>query len=456
MTTATTLPPGYEDALRREVEHNPLRSPARGRARSITNDSWQPKDKRTEDEKLMDKMIVSQGMALERTAWDSIDEVKRHVLAAYGHGSKPLNASQIAAVVAIAWTMQLDPHPGSGHLQVWEQGGRLRIEPGYQGYIFKAKQQKQMFYNSPRPMTREERELRGLKDNEIGAVCELYEMEACRFQKELGLPISPIIGTAVWRPGMNVANARDPFWMASKNAVKDAIRQLGLGFSRQTPEIEGFHYDRENDSWEENQPSQPVITVNNPAPAPAAPAANFDIEGEIIAAAKASAEKAQTVAETPEAPAVKSEPETAPASAEAPASPVTDAPAPVVFVAYERPSLSPSDLKTQFNTWRNAALEQNKSNPHDRDDIGKDGATALLSQFEDIADKPTARMFVTHITGRDLVERVKVFEQRILQDKILNAPDRAKVEIENYCRVHKLETPKPAPAAASATAGGGA
>jgi hypothetical protein len=309
----------YYEALHREAEISKRKLGADRNERRLAVDYQPVNDKRTEDERMSDKALVTQGSALQKVAWESVDEVKRHVVAAYGHGSKPLTNTQIAAVVAIAWSMQLDPAPGTGHIQVWEQGGRLRIEPGYQGYIFKAQQQRQMFYNPPREMTAEERERHGLKQGEIGAVCELYEMGRGRFQKELGLPVTPIIGIAVWKPGNNVANARSPFWMACKNAIKDAIRQLGLGFSATMPQVDGFAYDHTTESWEEVNPTGAIESTSSATPATAAN--DSTIEGEIMNALAQNRESAPANHEgeevvTPESPDPVTTPEPAPAAAE--------------------------------------------------------------------------------------------------------------------------------------------
>jgi hypothetical protein len=254
----------YEAALHRQAAHARRGLGDYGAPRRMGVELVpQIKDTRTEEEKMSDKAIVAQGKAL-ANQWDSEDQVRNAVVAAYAGGNRGLSLAQINAVTKLAWLMQLDPSPGVGHLYPCTFKGVFTVIIGYQGYLYKAQQQHEFYYNPPREMTPEERELHGLEPGDVGAVCELIEMKRARWAKELGMPVPLIRGTSVWKKKAryddkdkewksdNVPQSRSPFWVAGKNAVKDAIRQLGLGFgSFQIPTISGFEYDRESDSFSE-------------------------------------------------------------------------------------------------------------------------------------------------------------------------------------------------------------
>jgi hypothetical protein len=239
----------------------------RGSRRLGTTSIPPEKDTRTEIEKMTDKAIVQQGKALTQAAWESEDQVRQAVIAAYRAGNVSLNEYQVKAVAAVAYSMQLDPSPGVGHLYAWFERGALTIAIGYQGYMFKAKQQHEFYIQDTRAMTAEERSLHGLNPGDVGAICELIDMRQARMAKEIGTKVPVIRGSAVWRKEVryfdkksnswktrsdNVPSGRSPFWVASKNATKDAIRQLGIGFgSMVIPTVPGYAYDRETDSFSE-------------------------------------------------------------------------------------------------------------------------------------------------------------------------------------------------------------
>jgi hypothetical protein len=198
----------------------------------------------------MDKALARQQQALIRTGWDSIEEVKRNVVAAYSGGTKRLTNEQMAAMVAIAWNMSLDPSPGAGHIYAAEFGGKFTILIGYQGYLHRAQRDHKIYYNPARAMTQEERASHGLREDQVGAIVELYELDRAEVALKLGIKVQPIIGIGIWTNGDNVAKTKSGLWMAGKNAIKDAIRQLGLGFGATAiPNIAGFEYDRDTDTF---------------------------------------------------------------------------------------------------------------------------------------------------------------------------------------------------------------
>lgn len=196
-----------------------------------------------------EKALVNQGNALVRSAWNDIDDVKAAVYAAYKGGNDKLDNHEMNAIALIAFNMELDPSPGVGHLYAWKKGGKFIMMIGYQGYLHKAQQQHQ-FVHDTREMTETERAAHGLKDGEVGAICELFDNEKAQQWRAMGMEPRPIKGMAIWRKGDNVPTSKSPLWVAEKNAVKDAIRRLGLGFgSLVIPELPGFEYDREDDSF---------------------------------------------------------------------------------------------------------------------------------------------------------------------------------------------------------------
>lgn len=225
--------------------------------------------------------LARQQKAIMRTGFDSIEDVKRNVIAAYSGGASKLTQEQMEAMIAIAWNMNLDPSPGAGHIYAATFGGKFTILIGYQGYLHRAQRDHKLYYNPARAMTQEERRAHGLSEKQVGAVCELYEMERAKIAREIGIPVQPILGIGIWTPGDNIAKTKSPLWMAGKNAIKDAIRQLGLGFGATAiPQIHGFEYDNETETFTQ-------ITNPNPIPAPieAAPAEDV-VEAEIMSSLK--------------------------------------------------------------------------------------------------------------------------------------------------------------------------
>lgn len=432
MATAK-LPDGFHEALAREVKFSPLQSrPAQGR-RSITNENWHDKDERTEFQKMSDKALVTQGMAIQRQ-WENVDEVKRHVIAAYGNGNSALNSAQIAAVVAIAWSMQLDPSPGAGHLYVWTKGNNLIISPGYQGYLFKAQQQYQIYYEPARPMTQEERELHALAAADVGAVCELYEMGRARMAKELGLPIKPIVGVAVWKKDDNVAKSKTPFWMASKNAIKDAIRQLGLGFNTmQIPEVDGFYYDRETDAFIEVTPSAPP-----PAPEPLDTKA---LEGEIFQAMAASrvdanANEESDLTEPTETPDHTTEVKTdiVEPGETVTSAPVESAPKP------DRP-YPPAQINAKFKQALNKVVDTKRADPKVAATLDK-----AIETFDGIVEIEPAKAFVLHVVGSPEINAAHVAAFGVMVKGV--ADEVVEQEVMGYLKSYGLLKDAPASEAA--------
>lgn len=236
----------YDVARRKATENNPFG--AKRHSRRLGQET--PKrEKLTMEE----QATVNQGNALVRTAYKDVDEVRRAVVAAYGAGNNSLTPPQIQAVAYIAWSMGLDPSPGVGHIYAYFDGkGKFIITIGYQGYAFKAKQQRKVYFKPARPMTDTERQLHGVLGANAAAIVELYDYEDARMCHEMGIIYEPIIGIAV-HTGKATPETKTPFWVASKNALKDACRKLGVGFG--TYEIPapnlvgGLVYNHETDEF---------------------------------------------------------------------------------------------------------------------------------------------------------------------------------------------------------------
>lgn len=253
----------YQQALKNEaaVARNALTG--NGVSRRLGQPDKPVQDTRTEEQKMTDKAIVQQHHALEVAGrWSDLDTVKGHVIAAYG---SMYDHFTINALTHICYTMGLDPSPAVGHIYVYKEGDAIKIVIGYQGYMFKAKQQHQFFVYAPRPMTDEERQVHRLQDGEIGAIVELIKVDEAMQAKALGLPIPRVVGSAVWKPVIewwdrkenkkksrpnSVPNGRTGLWVAEKNALKDVLRKLGIGFGTFTiPAIPGFAFNPDDDSF---------------------------------------------------------------------------------------------------------------------------------------------------------------------------------------------------------------
>lgn len=131
----------------------------------------------------------------------------------------------VALVAQIAIAHGLDPLPGSDHVYAWKQSGKLLVAIGYKGLLHLARQQVQFTHRS-RPMTPAEREEHLLADTDIGYVTELYEIAKAAQCQQAGVPYFPIIGTAVWTTKDRVPAGKSGAWVARKNSLKDALRQI--------------------------------------------------------------------------------------------------------------------------------------------------------------------------------------------------------------------------------------
>lgn len=170
-------------------------------------------------------------------------------LAAYGSGDdvKGLttrltymlpNANEIgtpgvALVAQIAIAHGLDPLPGADHLYAWKQRNKrtgreeVQVVIGYKGLLHLARKQTRFTYQS-RPMTPEERAEHGIAGQPaaVGYITTLYLLADAIECQRAGIPYHPIVGSAIWRPGDEVPRGRTPAWVAKKNSLKDALRQV--------------------------------------------------------------------------------------------------------------------------------------------------------------------------------------------------------------------------------------
>ncbi len=162
-------------------------------------------------------------------AYGDSDEVKQLAgrLQAFLPNSKELGKTGLHLVAQVAILHGLDPMPGSDHLYAWydKKKGELVVTIGYKGLIHLARREL-AFTHTSRPMTEQEREEHGLREGWIGYVTELYELAKAAECKQIGIPYHPVVGTAVWKPGDRVPAARTPAWVAKKNSLKDALRQV--------------------------------------------------------------------------------------------------------------------------------------------------------------------------------------------------------------------------------------
>jgi len=134
-------------------------------------------------------------------------------------------------------SLALDLNPFAG--EIWYIP-RVGIVTGIAGYRKMARQQGP-FVAQCRQMTPAERADHNLKDQDLGAVCELYRPDQLRGAAEINLaagkeiiPIAPTLGIGIWRAaeletksGRKKAppTARSWRWIAEKRAEADALRK---------------------------------------------------------------------------------------------------------------------------------------------------------------------------------------------------------------------------------------
>jgi hypothetical protein len=222
-------------------------------------------DTRTKEQKKMDAAILNNSRAVQLSENRTKEDVIKAVQVAYAAGRNQLTIAEQNAVALVAWNMGLDPSPGVGHLYAWKEGEgdkqKFYVQIGYQGWIFKAQQKYQFVYDT-REMSDKERDAHGLQPGDVGAICELYEVERAAQWRTMGMEPRPIKGYGVWRKNLNyknaswsakednVPNGRSPLWVAEKRAVTDAMKHLGLGFGPMIVQpVPGMEYDADSETY---------------------------------------------------------------------------------------------------------------------------------------------------------------------------------------------------------------
>lgn len=354
-----------------------------------------PKDTRSFEEKMSDKAIVATGdnlinLAERRTK----DEYLRAVQVAYTAGREQLTPVQQNAVALVAWSMGLDPSPAMGHVYAWNDFQGFHIYIGYQAWIFKARAIGRQFVYTTRVMTPEEQIGHGIKNGDIGAICELYDAENAAMWKGMGLPPKPIVGVGVWQKNIptksggtkqdNVPNGRTPLWVAEKRAITDALKHLGLGFGQMTIQpIDGMQWD--------NAQGQYVAGAGELAKPPE----GMVLDGEYTA------EGGEGFANEPPA----EQPETSPRQ---PAEPNgTPRPYP------------PATLIEKFNARRGDPAGVRLMN-----------AELLLGDFAGIAEPEEAERFIKALTGKKLIDLTEQ-EGKVIK-AMLKDTESAKKEIADF------------------------
>lgn len=150
-----------------------------------------------------------------------------------------LGTKGVALVAQVAVMHGLDPLPGSDHLYAWKDDkGNINVVVGYKGLLHLARKQVR-FTHVSRAMTVAERDEHGLSEKEIGYITELYEIASAIECRQAGIPYHPLIGSARWKPGDKVPAGRTPAWVAKKNSLKDALRQIVTTGTRLQEAIDG-------------------------------------------------------------------------------------------------------------------------------------------------------------------------------------------------------------------------
>lgn len=153
--------------------------------------------------------------------------------------AQDIGQAGVALMAQTAIAHGLDPLPGSDHLYAWTKGGKLIMTIGYKGLLHLARRQVYFTHHS-RPMTDAERMERNLTSDQIAYVTEIWEIHKAKECKDHGVPYHPIVGTAIFQPVETrarkdgttydtvneVPRGRDAHWVAQKNSLKDALRQI--------------------------------------------------------------------------------------------------------------------------------------------------------------------------------------------------------------------------------------
>lgn len=186
--------------------------------------------------------------------------------------AEEIGTKGVALVAQVAVAHGLDPLPGSDHIYAWTKGEgtkqKLFVVIGYKGLLHLARQQVAFTYES-RVMTADERAEHGVSGDAVGYITHLWEIAKAAQCKAAGLPYFPVVGTAVWsakvvkfkKDGTTWTEYNQPpegktgAWVAKKNSLKDALRQitatgqriqgaLDAAFSRY-----GMQFEQDGDQW---------------------------------------------------------------------------------------------------------------------------------------------------------------------------------------------------------------
>lgn len=245
----------YDAARQRESRYRMTFGANRHNRRLTDITPEKPKDLRSKEEKMSDKAIVTTGETLINLAERKTkEEYLKAVRVAYTAGREQLTEVQQNAVALVAWSMGLDPSPAMGHIYAWNDWQGFHVYIGYQAWIYKARALGRQFVYTTRVMTPDEQIAHGLKNGDIGAICELFDVDSAKMWQSMGLTPRPIVGIGVWQKAIttksgttkqdNVPNGRTPLWVAEKRATTDALKHMGLGFGQMTIQsVEGMQWD---------------------------------------------------------------------------------------------------------------------------------------------------------------------------------------------------------------------
>lgn len=170
-------------------------------------------------------------------------------------GGRRMGERDALELAQIALAQDLNPFAR----EIWFIPG-IGAVTGIEGYR-KAARRQSSYSAKARLMTGQERQEHGLDDKDIGVICEIYRHDLTQQAVEINnlaerevIPVRPVEGVGIWRPGDNIPKTKTPLWVAQKRAEVDGLRKafdLPLGLA------EG----QDPDDWRPVEISEPFDEV---------------------------------------------------------------------------------------------------------------------------------------------------------------------------------------------------
>jgi len=133
-------------------------------------------------------------------------------------GADKFSDAVLTAFAQISLAHGLDPFIGECWIIPTKRGPRIRA--GIEGHR-KAAHKQSAYQLHQRPMKAQERDAHGLRDDQIGAITEIYRADSVIH----GQPYAPTLGYGIYTKGESIPHTKTAMWLAFKRSEQDALRK---------------------------------------------------------------------------------------------------------------------------------------------------------------------------------------------------------------------------------------